>query len=54
MASVAPFLTPEGRAARRARQAQFDSLVERGLQPYWRSTDIVTEEGDRRCVHPVQ
>ncbi|PNW85854.1 hypothetical protein CHLRE_03g202650v5 [Chlamydomonas reinhardtii] len=52
--TVAPFLTPEGRAARRARQAQFDSLVERGLQPYWRGTDIVTEEGDRRCVHPVQ
>jgi hypothetical protein len=41
--TVAPFLTPEGRAARRARQAQFDGLVERGLQPYWRGTDILTE-----------
>lgn len=52
--TVAPFLTPEGRAARRVRQAQFDSLVERGLQPYWRGTDIVTEEGDRRRVHTMQ
>ena len=52
--TVAPYLTPEGRAARRAKQAQFDSLVERGLQPYWRGTDIVTEEGDRRRVHTMQ